>query len=275
MPVLPMPPESPLAGGDLPVSSVDDVLQILPAFLKQGDSHEVRDAILEALTAMMIKYQVLSEQAVAMSDVTRSLDSALIGLGEDRGVFRQESETLEEYRARILAIPNIVTPEAIIAAINAILAPFTDVEAEYSESVQDRWFVGTSADRDWHSFVWDATASDSPQYIDRLYEDDATDNSGYFRTNSNPGGARIYADTIGRMFIIRIPDLSSIDTLGSFPDSSSIADRFYIGPSGGMSAVRTIGTTMLDIFNTIVSIVSRLKAHSIRYMILADPKMGV
>lgn len=273
MPTLPLPTVAAVDGGDLPVSDIEDILAILPGFLKPEDPSPVRDAILAALVAMMVKYQTLSSEGVAMCDVLRSLDSSLRGLGEDRGVYQQEGEDIENYRARILATPGIVTPEAIIAAVNAILAPFTSIECQYAESVQDRWYVGTSAARNWHSYVWDSTTSMAPGYPERLYEEYADQNMGYYRPNSRPSGALVFDDTKGRMFIIRIPDIAGIGDLGGFPSSSELSSRFYVGGIGVSSGIRKIGTTAADTFNLIVSTIDRLRAHSIRFVVISDPKL--
>lgn len=272
MPVLPFVPGQPI-NGDLPITSIDDINSIVPFFIKSSDSAPVRDAIFAALLALFLEYQVDSGVAVGQSDILRAVGSALTGLGEDRGVFKTEGEDDELYRARILNIPNIVTPNAILAAVNSILAPFTSIQAEYCESIGDRWYVGDHSSRPWHSFLWDSTESMSPTYLDRLYKDDAPNNLGFFVPNRNPGGARVFNDTFGRLFLIRIPDLSGVDLLGGFVNSTSLIDRFYVGGIGVASAIRVSGTTALDTFNNIVTTVQRLKGQSIRFVIYSDPKL--
>jgi hypothetical protein len=274
MPVLPVPQIAPVGGGDLPVTDESDIFSILPGLLKPSDPAPVRDAIISALTAMMLKYQELSSESVTYADVLRSIDSALTGLGEDRGVFRQEGETEENLRARILDIPNIVTPDAIMAAINSIIAPYTTIKAKYAESIQDRWYVGASP-KDWHSFVWNSTTNRPPFYPDRLYQDETSLHLGLFLPNLQPGGAQVYSDAFGRFFFIRIPDLSGIDQIGSFSNSASLPNRWFIatGGTGIASGVRTSGTTVSDIFSLIVTTIERLKGNSIRYAVLMDPKL--
>lgn len=275
MPLLPLPTDL-LIAGDLPVSSSDDILAILPSFLKNRDVAPVRDAILQALTAIFLEYQLESEASLAMEDVLRAVGSALEGLAEDRGVFKFDSDTDETLRARLLNAPEIVTPQAIIDVVNQLLSPYTTVEAQYCESVQDRWYIGSDADkntRPWHSFVFDKNTAGNPEYVDRLYTEYAYLNNGFFRSNSNVGGARVFSDSVGRLFMIRLPDLSGVDQLGGFVDSSSIVDRFYVGGVGVASAIRQSGTTVLDLFNTIASTLSRIKGHSIRYVLYMDPKL--
>ena len=83
---------------------------------------------------------------------------------------------------------DLVTPTAILAAANTILALYTAVRAQYAESVLDRWFVhdGTAG---WHSFV-----GAQPQYLARLYPADAAANGGFVRPSSEIGGAWAFAD---------------------------------------------------------------------------------
>lgn len=258
---------------DLPVVDEFDIYNILPKFLRPEDPAPVRDAIVAALTAMMREYQSLSTEAVGMNNLLLANDMGLRGLGEDRGVYQSDNESDTTYRLRILSFPELVTPTVIVAAVNSILAPFTSIQCQYSESVQDRLYIGDSSARPWHSYVWDSTMSMSPTYPDRLYEDDIDDNLGYVRPNSNPGGARVYSDEIGRLFMIRIPDLAGIDSIGGFPNSSSLEDRLYVGGVGVSSGIRVVGTSTLDTFNNIVATIYRLKGHSIRFIVWADPKL--
>lgn len=273
MATLPLPSGSSLAGGDLPVSTTEDILAVFPRFVKVLDNAVVRDAIIAALTAMMENYQNQSDNSVQMSDVLAAVDSALTGLGADRGIFKAEGEADEDYRTRIISIPEVITPTAIIDIVNNLLAPFTTIESEYCESILDRWYVGTSDARSWHSYVFDDTTDLNPGYKDRLYTEYAADNFGYSRSNSSPCGARVFSDEKGRCFLIRIPDLSGIENLGAFPGSTDIPSRFYVGGVGVASPVRKIGTTVTDLFNKIITTVDSIKAHSIRYILFMDPKL--
>ncbi len=272
MPTLPLPIGAGIYGGDLPVVDESDVEAILPAFLKTTDPSPVKDAIIAALTIMMQTYQEDSEEAVALNDILRSVDYPLYGLGEDRGTPKQQDQSDKEYRNVILRIQNDVTPAAIMAAVNVILAPHTNVLAQYLESIQDRWYISDGS-HPWHSYVWDNTSSMAPTYPNRLYEDDASKNLGYFRPQSNPGGARVFSDMTGRFFWIRIPDLSNIDTFGAFSNSDVIESRFYVGGLGVGSELRSIPSTSVFNFNTIYSVVTRLKGSSIRFTLYMDPKL--
>jgi|ERR1041385_1173079 hypothetical protein len=274
MPAFPLPQLAPLGGGDLPVSDESDVLSILPAFIKQTDPAPVRDAIIAALTAMMLKYQELSSESAAYSDVLRSLETALAGLGEDRGVYQTDDESNESLRARILGIPNIVTPNAIMAAVNTILSPYTTIKAKYAESIQDRWYVGDGT-TGWHSYIWGSAQNRPPGYTDRLYIDLESVHNGLYIDNLLPGGAQVYSDTYGRLFFIRIPDISGVDLLGSFSNSTDLGKRWYIatGGTGVATGIRKSGTTTFNILSLIVATLERLKGNSIRYILLMDPKL--
>lgn len=273
MATLPLPSGSSLAGGDLPVSTTEDVLAVFPRFVKVLDNAVVRDALIAALTSMMENYQNQSDNCVQMSDVLAAVDSALTGLGADRGIFRAEGEAEEDYRTRIISIPEVVTPTAIINIVNKLLAPFTTIESQYCESILDRWYVGTGDARTWHSYVFDNITDLAPGYKDRLYVEYASNNFGYTRPNSDPCGARVFSDEKGRCFLIRIPDISGIENLGAFPGSSSIPRRFYVGGVGVASPVRKIGSSVQDLFNKIITTVDAIKGHSIRWILFMDPKL--
>lgn len=273
MATLPLPSGSALAGGDLPVSSSADVLAVFPRFVKILDNAEVRDAIVTALTSTMENYQNQSDSSVLQSDVLSAVDSALTGLGADRGVFRAEGESDSDYRTRIISIPEVVTPTAIIDAVNSLLSPITSIQSQYCESILDRWFVGTAATRPWHSYIFDDQTDLAPGYKDRLYVEYASNNFGFFRSNSDPCGARVFSDDRGRLFLIRIPDISGIENLGAFPGSTDLPSRFYVGGVGVASPVRKIGTTVIDLFNKIITTVDAIKGHSIRWILFIDPKL--
>lgn len=298
MPSLPLPHgNSQLGGGDFPVTGIDDVLEVLPSFLQTSDPSPVRDALLAGLTAALVTYQERAGYAAAQSDVLRATGSYQVGLGQDRGVYRQATETVLQYRARILSIPNLVTPAAILAAVNSILAPFTTVRAQVFESILDRWYVrkgpggGAPPTTGFHSFVYRTSTKNpsSPYYPDRLYEQDAAENDGLFRPQSNPGGARVFGDTVGRMFMFRIPPLSAID--GNFVAVYDTSENVpypqpTIQPGAGMfvyragsagspygAYVRSVSATAASVYAALVNTISRLHAQSIRWRLEVDPTL--
>src|SRR5262245_60492117 len=125
MPLLPLLDQPAIDGGELPVRSPDDVIALLPADVRRSTSAPVRDAMAAALTEILQEYQRRSSQGAALGDILRSTGSALEGLAADHEVYKQPGESEENLRARILGLDKLVTPEAILGAVNKILEPFT------------------------------------------------------------------------------------------------------------------------------------------------------
>jgi hypothetical protein len=264
MPALPLPrgPVVP-AGGDLPVVRDEDVLAVLPAFVRQSDTAPVRDALVAALTEILLRYQELAGYAAAQCDIARATGVYLDGLCEDRGVYRQPGETDEQLRARALTTPELVTPAAILAAANTILAPYTTIEAQLAESILDRWYVQDGS-ATWHSFV-DA----NPQYLKRLYPEDAARNDGFVRPGSRIGGAWAFSDRIGRYFVLRVPVLTGLGNAHGFVPQAFV---FGGGHRRGWFLFRD-PSSALSVYQAISSAVNRVKGHSVRWLLLADPSL--
>jgi hypothetical protein len=257
-----------------------DVLAVLPAFVRQSDSAPVRDALAAALVEILRRYRALSGYAAAQCDITRATGIYLASLCAEHGVFKQDGESDDALRARALTAPELVTPAAILAAANTILALYTSVQAQYAESALDRWFVhdGTAP---WHSFV-----GAQPQYFARLYPADAAANDGLVRPNSEIGGAWAFADRVGRMFVLRVPVLTGLGDAHAFvadgPSAPPDARVFIADGSNGSGSeasgqlgmfVYASPSNALAAYQAIVNAVSRIKAHSIRWLLLADPKL--
>ena len=295
------------SAGDLPVESSDDVLAALPAFVRATDSAPVRDAIAAGLSAILKRHQLLSAYGAAQSDLLRATGLYLEGLCEDQGIFKQAGEDQEALRARALTTPDLVTPEAILAAANGILAPWTRGHAQYMESGLDRMFVSDGT-ADWHSFVGAA-----PSYPDRLYPDDAARNGGAVRAQSDPGGAWIFGDNIGRFFILRVPVVANVDvslvysgakiasadvdaperggaepaaypplTMGDLPPASGGRGLFIADGSDALGAESdgSVATFMfaplsdpLSVYQAVATAVERIKGHSIRWALVADARL--
>jgi hypothetical protein len=261
-------------GGALAVTDISDLVDVLPYFLKPDDPAPVRDAILAALLAIVLEWQNRSGYGASQADILRATGIYLDEIGLEHGVFRQADELDAPYRARILAVPTLVTPTAILAAVNAILAPFTPIQAQYCESVMDRWFV-SAGDAGWHSYIYDAAdIPRSPDYYDRLYADNAAANGGFVRPNASPGCARVFDDTVGRFLFVRVPDLSPIDqqVAGIFDHLDQTG--FFVGDGSSASNttfIRDIGITSQGIYDAIVNSVLRIKGHSIRFSLYVDP----
>jgi len=283
MPTLPIESGSTgLGGGDLPATSDDDIKALLPAFVRRSDSAPVRDAIAAALRVVVTTYCRRAEDAAALSDVLNSRGDALISLAEDFGVFVVEGDSDETLRARILDVPSMVTPEAIMAAVSALVAPHSNIRPAYFESVPDRWYVGTSAARTWHSFLYGSDANDTPSYPDRLYPADASLNAGIAIASRRPGGAIVFSGVMGRCFGIRIPDLGGVDQLGAYvrsaPTDRTAADGrgWFVGTGASAlntSFLRSRGASALDLYAAIVRVVTAIKGHGILWTLLVDPKL--
>jgi hypothetical protein len=235
----------------------------------------VRDALASALVHILRRYRQLSAYAATQCDITRAKGIYLQSLCAEHGVYEQPGESDEQLRTRALTTPDLVTPAAILAAANTILALYTSARAQYAESILDRWFVsdGTAG---WHSFV-----GAQPQYFARLYPADAAANGGFVRPSSELGGAWAFSDQVGRFFILRVPVLTGITDAHAFvaADLNAPADaRVFVGDgsskaSAGMFVYET-PSTALGAYQAIVNAINRIKGHSVRWVLYADPKLG-
>ena len=259
----------------------DDVLAVLPAFVRKSDEAPVRDALVVALLAILTRHRQLSGYSAAQCDITRATGIYLESLCREHGVFKQPGETDDQLRARALTTPDLVTPEAVLAAASTILSPFTAVGAQYAESALDRWFVhdGSAA---WHSFV-----GAQPQYFARLCRADAAANGGFVRPSSEIGGAWAFADQNGRFFVLRVPVLTGLAQAHAFVAAavssppglaSFVADG---SNAGGSEAAGALGmfvyaspSTALGVYQAIVNAVSRIKGHGVRWLLIADARLG-
>lgn len=278
MPILPVPLPFDPAGGDLPVKGEQDVRDALPAFVRDVPSADapVREALVGGATRMFLEWQSASAYAAAQADPTRATGVYLEGHAEDRGHHKRGVEDDEVLRARMLATPEVVTPEAILAVVNALLAPYTSVQAQYHESILDRWYVqdGTAT---WHSFI-----GAGPEYAARHYDE---------RPQSDPGGAWAFDDSQGRYFVLRVPELTSINGAhmfvfdGSVPpdpalgnaESAWIADGSNTGGTEANGHVATFVSTglgtALDVYQGIVDAVNAIRGAGVRWMLIADPNL--
>jgi hypothetical protein len=252
-----------------------DVLAVLPAFVQRSDSAVVRDALASALVHIIRRYRQLSACAAKQCDITRATGIYLESLCAEHGVYKQAGESDQQLRARALTTPDLVTPTAILAAANTILGPYTAVGAQYAESILDRWFVhdGTAG---WHSFI-----GAQPQYFARLYPADAAANGGFVRPSSELGGAWAFSDQVGRFFILRVPVLTGVTNAHAFvaSDVAAPADaRVFVGDGSSKGAagmfVYQSPSTAVAVYQAIVNAVSRIKGHSVRWALCADPKLG-
>jgi hypothetical protein len=252
-----------------------DVLAVLPAFVRRSDSAPVRDALASALVHVLRAYRKLSGYAAQQCDITRATGIYLESLCAEHGIFKQGGETDDQLRVRALTTPDLVTPAAILAAANTVLALYTAGRAQYAESAQDRWFVhdGTAG---WHSFI-----GAQPQYFARLYPADAAANGGFVRPSSEIGGAWVFGDACGRFFVLRVPVLTGLADAHAFVAADQTAPpdaRSFVGDGSSKASaamfVYVSPSTALAAYQAIANAVNRIRAHSVRWMLLADPKLG-
>jgi len=273
LPCPPLPPGVPLDGGALPVSSEADVEAVWsPDTLVPTDP--VGAAIRQGETAMFLEYQRQSRYAAAQSDRLRATDEYEDELFEEHGCFRQDQESNLAYRARGLARTGTADPVDIIAAANAILAPYTNVSCRYEER-SDGWFSnkGTST---WSSHTFkraDATQQSlTPNYPDRLYQALGT---------RQPRGTRANGDSYGRWFLLRCHDIGIIDTetLSAFKGGSG-ASGWFATKGDGLVAGVPFGIFAYDfasasdgVYNAIIGSVQNLVGQGIRWTLLVDSNL--
>ncbi len=263
-----------LSGGDLPVNSDADVLAVFPKDMRPVLEAPVRDALIAAMRVMFETYQEKAEYAAAQSDSLRATEIYLDGLGQDHDVFRLGGGVEEDYRTAIFATQAVVTPEAILAAVNALTLPATDVVCQYLESALDGAFITDGTAEYDSSFVGTA-----PRYPDRLYPDDATENAGYVRSQSDPGNMWVFGDDLGRYFVLRLPNLAAADDLfmwamDAVDEGAWIADGSDTSGAESDGSVISFnfegGLTADEIYLAIVGVVDRIKGHGIRFQAIVD-----
>lgn len=269
MPLLPLPaPGTTLGGGDLPVVDGADVREVLPNEIQVSDNAPVRDAITDAFAAGFIEYQSLAERAAAQVDPTRATGDYLRSIAEEKGVVPTKGESDASIRARLFNTAPIVTPDAIVARVSEIIAPYTDSEATFFEPELDGLFVcdGTAD----YGFI-----GADPGHYDRLYPDDAAVNGTYI-PNSSPGGAAV-STGIPRTFVIRVPALEGADDNFAFV-STDDDDGSYLTDG---SEVSDYDPTFLyadtltadELYQIIIGTVETIKGQGISWTMFVDPTL--
>ena len=271
--------------GPRPFRTRDDVVAQLDELLKDADIAPIRDALLDALTALLFELQFRGEYAIAQCDLLRATSQYLASIGgDDRGVPQAPNEGTEDYRARLIATPATVTETAIVTGVNVILAPFTTTQCRLIDAILDRWFVRSDPSSDsWRSFI-----GNSPEYPDRLYSGQEALNGGVSRPNSDPGGARLFAQTLGRKFVLLLPDLSSVsapspvraaeatDRLPTWPNLYLAAQRelgFFVGQTISETAAAFVSPNFeapAAVYQAIESFVNSVAGQSIRWDFSAE-----
>lgn len=311
MPAPPVKPGSPL-GAEHAVKSREDVLAVFPPEMKREESAPVRDAIADSLLELLHTCQDADTYGADQANVHLATDQYQDGLGEDRGLHRAPGETNDAYRERVLAVPAVVTHDAIREAVNAILAPWTPVKCQIFDAVLDRWFVHKDASApgvSWHSFVkqyvdvlGNTNPPVGPNYPSRFFERDGPNNGGNSLPGNDPQGAWIFKDHVteiedglgnvvhtkmgGRRFVLRVPDLSPLnktpavmyfsvlDPLGNEIGGVGKPFGFYVGGAPKAAAYVSKGTKIaLDVYTAIVAKVNAIVGHSVRWMMVSDARM--
>lgn len=293
--------------GPPPVSSIDDLTALLPAFLKPNTPAPVRDALLQMTLQVFLAYQEAAAYAVAQSDLGRATGIYEDGLLEDHGFARQSGEVDTPFRTRALGTQLEVTPAGILAAVNAILDTVGAPHASYFEPALDRMFI-TDGTGGYHSFI-----GTGPDYPDRQYTDSLTSTSPV--AGRAAGHAWIFGDVGGRYFVLRTPDLAALDqsiqlvfngtkvrpqdtavpelggavttafvNLGPGELSASLGGTgLYISngsDTAGTESDGRFGTPLYQslsdsnrIYAAIVNTVEQIKGMGVRWMLYADPSV--
>lgn len=270
----------PLDCGELPVSSQDDVAAEWAAEIQDPETAPVRDAIQAGQTALALEYQRRARYAAAQSDSLRATGEYLAEIGGfERGIYPQPGEADPAYRARVNARPGVVDPNDIVAAANAILAPYTSIPCRYAER-SDGLFVnrGTST---WSSHVFkagDGGPNATPNYPDRLYPS-ATTAGLKSLPNRRPPGAMPNGDTGGRWFLLRCPDIGALDsTVAAVFDGAQPVQLggFFVGagtsPSNA-SFLFNFASTVDAIYDAVIGAVEAIVGGSIRWSLIVDPAL--
>jgi len=260
MPFLPLPSETTL-GTDLPVSSVEDVLIEFGVPQKTAEIAPVRDAIAEAFADGFIEYQNASERAAAQSDPLRATGNYLKAYAAEHEVVPFPGESESSLRARLFDSPTIVTPDAIEAVINEVIAP---LECKISELDMDGWFIHAAGD----GAVWDSFVGTEPNYPDRYYDD---------QPSLRVGGC-VPSNNLPRSFHVRIPSLNaqdeSYDYIGTvdtvLSDGSISTTGWFIGDD--LNIYRDQATSV-DKYNTIIARVEKIKGQGISWSMVIDPTL--
>lgn len=289
MPTLPLPPIDtdgiPVDGGPLAVGSVADVVAAWsPDLMQDVPVAPVRDAIQAGELEALLAYQRLARYAAAQSDPLRATDVYLDEIGGERSVNRTASDTDTTYRQRINTGTPTVDPVDIIAAANAVLAPYTSISCRYAER-SDGMFLGNPATSTWSTHLFhlagamDGGAGATPNYPDRNY---------VAIPARRPFGAMLFSDPYGRIFVLRVPDISAIDNtvaalyqLGNPapPEQPNGGGGFFLGVTAdgtsaqNVSYLESIGATSAGIYQAVVDAVEAIRGHSIRWTMLSDQNL--
>jgi len=260
----------PIDGGIPPVVDVADLSGFAPAEFRRGDS-PVWDALLSAAVSAHQAAHAASTAAIGQTDPTRATGEFLGQAAEDRGLAARQGETSSQLRERMFSSSWAVSRTAIVDRVNQLLGRFTPIQAQVFESIQDRAFLRASTGvQSWQSFL-----GRNPSYPDRRYDDGPAPQ----RRNSMPGGLRLFSGTVGRLFVVRVPDLSAMDT--DVAGFATILPTTALPNGGGWAltiapdnsndqllgtAYRDPDTSPENVYNAIADSVNELRAHGIQWV---------
>lgn len=281
MPTLPLPVGgAALHGGDLPVSDGTDVLAEFPQGHRRPTTAPVRDAICAALAEIHKAYQDEVAQLFAQADPLRATGDELYRIADEHEVTAYANEDPSDLRDRLFQLEDAVTPAAIAAAVNSILAQYTTAQCQIVEPELDGWFV-EDGNTSIGAFIPTSTPGGacSPHYADRLYPDDAAENGGFVLPNADPRFT-IVANGSPRSLLIWLPELSASDSDFSFcVDASDSIMAIFSGTQDDLADadssnfIFTSSQTSDDAYASIVGVVDSLKGQGITWTAVVDPTL--
>lgn len=127
---------------NIPVTSADDVLSLMPSWLRSGRVAEaIAGALFEAYVKITSKLSAYAATANAQYAEHSDLDFA----GSQEGAYRALGESDDAFRARILRDDDVITPTAMLAAIDRITSVYTTKLATYYERPDDEILLCSAA----------------------------------------------------------------------------------------------------------------------------------
>lgn len=258
-----VPPLVPGAG-PRPVRTRDDVARLFPSWVKDPVAAPVRDALVDALTSLLLQHEFRAEIAAAQSDELRATRQYLLECGSEQGITRQPGEGEEAFRERMFAVEGVATEEAITVGVNAILAPFTSKTCQLVDSILDQYFVQGAGAQPWRAFL-----GASPLYPERLYPKEAAENEGLYRPHSDPLDARFF-NLGGCEFCLLVPSLGI--TGGPFIGNAPPTQQMFIGnaPPEQQAYHYGVGGAADAVYRAIASFVDPIAGQSVRWTMIAS-----
>jgi hypothetical protein len=124
---------------ELPFDTIDDFLVLIPEYLRE-DENVVRDAIAASLIKMFAKFCSDHVDFASGTDEVYATSDQLDYLAKGVAA-RQLNEGDESFQSRLLVGQGGNSPAEILAAVKAIIAPFTSVDPYYYELPDDGIFL--------------------------------------------------------------------------------------------------------------------------------------